>query len=99
MNKILSIVILSGLFQTTVYAENDQATDQINSTEPDSTIITPDVGSQYNLEGMQNRDGKYKSSYSTDTVEKRRVSPNTPSPYGANGSAIPVAPLIIITDE
>ncbi len=99
MSKIIIITLLA-LFQTTLFADNYQTLDNANQAEPDTTINTPEVGSQYNAEGMQTRDGQYKSSYSTETVENHgRTRDTSSNPYVTNGSIIPVVPLIIITDE
>lgn len=96
MYKIMIILALSILFQTTLYAEEQRAQSRTDSAKKDSEIITPVVGSQYNLDGMQTRDGQYRSSYSTKSVDNRDLTSNpSPDSYGVH----PVVPLIIITDE
>ena len=100
MNKITIIIALSILFQTTLYAENHQAQDNINTSESDPKITTPDGGSQYNLDGMQTQDGQYKSSYSTNSVDNRNSTSNSSSaPYGTNRQVNPDVPVIIVVDE
>ncbi len=98
MNKI--IIILLTLFQTALHAENLHTADKPRQSGDDANIITPEHSSKYNLDGKKNRDGQYKSSYSTKSIDKRDPTPNPSSePYGAGGSIYPVIPVIVISDE
>lgn len=100
MNKIIIFIALLFLFQPMLYAENEQKPENMSQPEAEPEIIMPVVGSQYNLDGMQTRDGQYKSSYSTKSVDDRDPHPDSSStPYGANGLVSPVVPVIIVTDE
>jgi len=100
MNKTMIFIALLFLFQPMLYAENKQKQDNTNTPEAEPKIIMPVVGSQYNLDGMQTRDGQYKSSYSTKSVDDRDLrSDSSSAPYGVNGQVSPVVPVIIVTDE
>lgn len=104
MNKIM-VFILVCLFQTTLFAESLPAQDSVDTSNQEASksprkTITPTVGSQYNLDGMEVQGGKHKKTYSTGAANDRKLTPNSPpSPYGTDNSDIPVVPLIIITDE
>ncbi len=99
MNKTMIFIALLFIFQPMLYAENKQQ-DNANTPEAEPKIITPVVGSQYNLHGMQMRDGQYKSSYSTKSVDDQELRSDLSSaPYGTNGQINPVVPVIIVTDE
>ena len=96
MYKIMIIPVLSVLFQTTLYAEQQREQSRADSDKKDSEIIVPVVGSQYNLDGMKTRDGQYRSSYSTKSVDNRDLTSRPPpDSYGVP----PVVPLIIIRDD
>ncbi len=98
-HRFIFIAVLCVCVQTTLYADNNQ-TRNTKPVESDSTIITPDVTSQYNLDGMQTREGQYKSSYSTNTLDKRdSATESSPGLYGNSAPIIPVVPVIILTDE
>ncbi len=99
------VIMLSVFFQATLHAENYSTSENTNASSPDSKIITPGVGSQYDLDGMQMRSGKSKSTYSTNTVDKGNTvdegkrHEDQRNQYGVNNPAIPVAPVILIIDE
>jgi len=103
MHKIIVAITSCVLFQSTLFAENYQAADNEAPGKAGSTIITPRVGSQYNLEGMQTGASQYKSSYSTNTLEKRKQAPDPSSlPAGGNGglnNGVNPVPVIIVIDE
>jgi hypothetical protein len=103
MHKIIVAITSCVLFQSTLFAENYQAADNAAPGKTDSTVITPEVGSQYNLEGMQTGAGQYKSSYSTNTLEKRKqVSDSSLQPAGGNSGlniGVNPVPVIIVIDE
>ncbi len=94
MYKIMLVPVLTVLFQTTLYAEQQEQR-RADSAKKDSEIIVPVVGSQYNLDGMQTHDGQYRSSYSTKSVENREHTSRPPDSYGVQ----PVVPLVIIRDD
>ncbi len=81
MNKISIVIALLAFFQTPLHAENYSTPAGSGASKPDRKISTPAVGSQYNLDGMQTRDGQYKSSYSTNSVEDRNFT-NGQAPLG-----------------
>lgn len=99
MYKIMMVFMLSILYQTAVNA-TEPVQSETTSVKKEPELITPAVGSQYNLDGMKTRDGKYKSSYSTKSVDNRdpAVRPLS-NPYDSNRTILPVAPVIVITDE
>jgi len=100
MNKTIIFIALLFLFQPKLYAENEQKPENLSQPEAEPEIIMPVVGSQYNLDGMQTRDGQYKSSYSTKSVDDQELrSDSSSAPYGVNGQLSPVVPVIIVTDE
>ena len=77
MNKIRFISVLLVFFQATqatLHAEDYSASKAAGGSEAERKISEPAVGSQYNLDGMQTRDGQYKSSYSTKSIDDRNAS-------------------------
>ncbi len=80
MNKISIVIALFVFFQTPLHAENYSTPAATGTSRPEPKISTPVVGSQYNLDGMQTRDGEYKSSYSTNSVDDRNVTNEQASP-------------------
>ncbi len=99
MIKTINLIALSVVLQTTLHAENYQAKGSANSPETAQKIITPKAGSQYNLDGMKIRDGQYKSSYSTKSVdESDATNAPSPDPYGSNIPLLPIVPVIIIDE-
>lgn len=71
MNKTMIVIALSILFQTAPHAGEQHTAERTGSAEAAEKIITPKIGSQYNLDGMQTNDGSYKSSYSTKSLDHR----------------------------
>jgi len=71
MNKTMIVIALSILFQAAVYADQQQGAS--NKKVPSSAvkIITPKSGSHYDLNGRQTKDGQYKNSYSTKSIDHR----------------------------
>ena len=99
MYKKTIVFALSILVQGALSAD-EAVPDGAGSSKATPEIITPTSGSQYNLEGMKTDDGRYKSSYSTKSVDTRDPDAEpAPNPYGANGVILPVAPVIVITDD
>ncbi len=72
MNKLTIIVVSVTLFQTAAYAEDQQVINGDDAVEPVPVINMPEVGSQYDLDGIQTQNGQSKSSYSTKSVDTRK---------------------------
>jgi len=97
MNKVIIIPLMC--FQTTLYAGNLQTSNSAAQPEADRSIIVPESGSQYNLDGKKDRDGQYRSSYSTKSVDIRDQAPASSSDASdGSGAVIPVVPLLIINE-
>jgi len=97
MNKIITVLLM--LFQTVLYAESVQTPGAPDQVETGHSTTTPESGRQYNLDGKKDRDGQYKSSYSTKSVDTRdRTSDSSSGASDNNGSLLPVVPLLIINE-
>ena len=96
MNKIFIISLM--LFQTTLFAENLQTSGSSGKVETDASS-TRHGSSQYNLDGKKDRDGQYRSSYSTKSVDTReRTSDSSSGASDNNDAVLPVVPLLIIRE-
>ena len=97
MNKIFIVSLM--LFQTTLFAENLQASGSSGKVETDASSTRHGSGSQYNLDGKKDRDGQYRSSYSTKSVDTReRTSDSSSGASDNNDAVLPVVPLLIIRE-
>ena len=97
MNKIFIISLM--LFQTTLFAENLQTSGSSGKVETDVSSTRHGSGSQYNLDGKKDRDGQYRSSYSTKSVDTReRTSDSSSGASDNNDAVLPVVPLLIIRE-
>ena len=97
MNKIVIVSLM--LFQTTLFAENLQTVGSSDQAETDASSIKHGSGSQYNLDGKKDRDGQYRSSYSTKSVDTRdRTSDSSSGASDNNDAVLPVVPLLIIRE-
>jgi len=97
MNKIFIVSLM--LFQTTLYAGSVQTSNSAAQLETDRSSIKHESGRQYNLDGEKDRDGQYRSSYSTKSVDVRdRNSDSSSGSSDNNGAVLPVVPLLIIRE-
>ena len=97
MNKIIIVSLM--FFQTTLFAENLQTPGSSDQAETDASSSKHGSGSQYNLDGKKGRDGQYRSSYSTKSVDTRDQTSDSSSGASDNNDAVlPVVPLLIIRE-